>query len=125
MYIDVVTKEIDDARKTIKNLQPTIRAFVTNKDFPLEERYRVWSEYAEKESQCYIVGGLIGEYLGEMCAYAYIDRYSTIGYDDLVTMISDDFSKLEEDEVHICFESVEQLKEELIKTNYGSCEIDW
>lgn len=125
MYIDVVTKEIDDARALIKNTQPTIRSFVTNKDFPLDERYRVWSEYVEKTTDTWIAKGIIGEYLGDKCADGDIDKYKLVDYDDILNYFSYDVEQLEENEEHSYFGSLEELKELLIEENFGSCEIDW
>ncbi len=117
MYIDVVTKEIDDARKTIKNLQHSIRAFVTNKDFPLEERFRVWSEYADKEHIDMPDNrhGIINDYVDEQVGDAIYAKYETIEWDRLLYHIVN-MDKLA---------TKEEVMELLIETNLGSVHIDW
>lgn len=134
MYIDVVTKEIDDARQTIKNLQPTIRAFVTNKDFPLKERFRVWEDYCEKNKQTWIAGskyGKIAEFINNYSEDNYYEKNSTIDYECLINSVIDEIEDAqhidadEHDLEDLIFPSVDELKELLIETNFGQCKIDW
>lgn len=130
MYIDVVTKEIDDARQTIKNLQPTIRAFVTNKDFPLEERFRVWKDYAEKVEHDCIIGGEV-KVLGQMVEdqfppYRFEDRHKEYDWCYFFYTVVDAFhEKWGNKDIINYVSSVDEFKEVLIETNFGSFYMDW
>lgn len=128
MYIDVVTKEIDEAKALIKNVQPTIRSFVTNKDFSLEERYRVWSEYAEKKIEPYLPGeeyGKISEFIKEGTSDGDFNKYETVDHEWLVDYVEENLEWWIEEEYELFFNSVDELKELLIETNFGSCCIYW
>jgi len=134
MYIDVVTKEIDDAKIVIKNAQPAIRAFVTNKDFPLEERFRVWSQYAEKNKQGWIIGSEYGKIAEFTTSYAednYYEKHSTIDYECLINSAISEIEEAhsidadEYDLEELIFSSIDELKELIIETNFGQCVIDW
>lgn len=118
MYIDVVTKEIDDARQTIKNLQPTIRAFVTNKDFPLEERFRVWESYCDKDNSD--IPNSIADKISESWALSYLFNIRDLHYSELIETHTGYSTPAELEAIIEAFGSYDELRELLIQTNFGS-----
>jgi hypothetical protein len=134
MRIDSVTKEIDDARYTIESAQPAIREFVTNKDFPLKERFRIWEDYCKKNEEGWIIGSEYGKIAEFIRAYAednYYEKNSTIDYECLINSAISEIEEAhsidadEYDLEELIFPSIDELKELIIETNFGECVIDW
>lgn len=101
-----------------KKVQPALRQYVTDKSFSLDERFLIWEAYCDKEHRDYGLArgqfGIIGD-LVRACKPDDYQRYCTYTWQDFL-------SYAEDDEVGI---TVEQFKEMLIETNFGSFVMDW
>lgn len=101
-----------------KKVQPTLRQYVTDKSFPLDERFLVWEAYCDKEHRDCAPArgefGIVGNLVCDCIPYDY-ERYRTYGWEDFIEYAEDD-------EVGM---TVEQFKEILIETNFGSFVMDW
>jgi len=101
-----------------KKVQPTLREYVTDKSIPLDERFPIWTAYCNKEERSFIVArgdfGIIGDLVRDCEPYDY-ERGCTYTWEDFLEYAIDE-------EIDI---PVEQFKEMLIETNFGSFEMDW
>jgi len=103
-----------------KRVQATLRRYVTDKSLPLDERFHVWSIYCDKECRDSVLArgdfGIIGDMVRDCKPYDY-DRYRTYTWEDFLECIQD-----EPEEFGV---TVEQFKELLMETNFGSFVMDW
>lgn len=130
--IDVI-KQLDYNKKFLheKDVQEELRAFVTNKNNPLDERFRVWSEHCDKKEERWIIHkgqyGVIGQMVDTNWPMEY-DKYRVYTFDDFIEYV-EDYHEDEEDEYNkpdgFKIPSNDELKEMLIKTNFGSFTMDW
>jgi hypothetical protein len=113
-----LVRALEDNARFQKESQPKLREFVTDKSVPLDERFRVWSTWCEKKDDGWIPArgdfGIIGNLVRDGIPYDY-DRHRVYTWEDFL-------SYAEDDEVSM---SVEQFKELLIETNFGSFTMDW
>lgn len=111
-----------------KYTQEILRKFVTNKNNPLDERFRVWSNYCSKEEKGFLIHkgefGVIGEMVDECWPYEY-DRYRTYDYEDFLFHVEDHNNYPDDNPIEIKIPTVNEFKELLIQTNFGSFVYDW
>ena len=103
-----------------KKVQPTLRQYVTDKSFPLMIRFQVWETYCDKEHRDWALArgefGIIGDMVSDCRPYDN-DRYRTYTWRDFLGYIEN-----EPEEFGV---TVEQFKELLLETNFGSFVMDW
>jgi hypothetical protein len=132
--VDIIVKQLDANKKFHKEVQKELREFVLNKKNPLEERFRVWKEYCKKIDAPWIIHkgeyGIIGEMV-DACYPCEYDRYREYDYEDFLSWIADANEDEYESELwketmkNTELPSVNQFKEMLIVTNFGSFNMDW
>lgn len=115
--INEIIKKLDDNAKFVADLQKALRSYVTNKELPLEERFRVWEKYCEKEEHPWIIESGI---LREMIKGEDLNRYQEYDYEYFLDSF-DYFS----DKHNNKYGSYEDFKEYLIEENFGSFVMDW
>jgi hypothetical protein len=105
--------------------QPILRQYVADKSFPLEERFEVWSQYCKKEEYgCIIHKGEFG-WIGGMvddCWPDYYERYREYDWEFFLDAMQDDYYREDKNCPQI---TVDEFKEMLIETNFGSFINDW
>lgn len=130
--IDIV-KQLDYNKKFLheRDVQDELRVFVTNKNNPLDERFRVWSEHCDKKEEQWVIHkgqyGVIGQMV-DTCWPIEYDKYRIYTFDDFIGYVKDYYED-GEDEYNkpngFKIPSVDELKETLIETNFGSFVMDW
>jgi hypothetical protein len=125
-------KEIDIIKENLhsKQTQSDLRKFVLNKSNPLEERFRVWSEHCDKKEEPWVIHkgeyGIIGNMVDDCWPYDY-NKYVAYDFNDFLDFVAeyhkdkDEYHKPEGFEIP----SVDEFKEMLIATNFGSFTMDW
>jgi len=101
-------------------VQLVLRRYVTDKSLPLDERFPIWELYCDKKDRDLILSkgefGIIGDMVRDRKPYDY-ERGRIYTWDDFLDYIQD-----EPEEFSV---TVEQFKEMLIETNFGSFVMDW
>jgi len=98
------------------NAQPVLRQYVTDKSFPLAERFQVWVAHCDKEQRdCVLARGDFG-IIGDLV------RDNADDYERYRTYTWEDFLEYADDSEYM---PVEQMMEVLIETNFGSFVMDW
>lgn len=130
--IDVI-KQLDCNKKFLheKDIQEELRIFVTNKNNPLDERFRVWSEHCDKKEEQWVIHkgqyGVIG-HMVDTCWPIEYDKDRIYTFDDFIGYV-EDYYEDGEDEYNkpdgFKIPSVDELKEMIIETNFGSFVMDW
>lgn len=103
--------------------QPALRRYVMDKSFPLEERFLIWANHCKKNEGGWYPDasefGIIGKMVNACDPMDY-DRYATYDWDWFLDYIQDD-----EDLATKYGVTVDEFKEQLIETNFGSFVMDW
>jgi len=103
--------------------QPALRRYVTDKSFPLEERFPVWVNHCKKEEGGWCPGsnefGPIGKMVND-CEPTDYDRYAVYDWDFFLDAIQEDEDLQSKYKI-----TVDEFKEQLIDTNFGSFIMDW
>lgn len=106
-----------------KESQFALRGYVTDRTFPLNARFLVWSEYCVKKESGDSPGsnefGIIGKMVNDREPIDY-DRYAVYDWDWFLDQIQED-----EDLATKYGVTVDEFKEQLIETNFGSFVMDW
>lgn len=115
---------LDNNRQFKKNIQGTLRDYVTDKTYPLEDRFEVWSKYCEKDHKTWIVSedqfGYVGKHVNKYKREnVFYQRYKKYTYLDYLDMYCD------EEDNGSGVKSFEDLQENLIETNFGYFILDW
>lgn len=99
------------AKNVIENQQGELREYCVDSTYPLENRWELWREYAEKEH----LPGMLHLSVVDIRALIKSSRKKnqTIVHDELLTFV----------EPHT--EIITKVKEELINKNIGSFEYTW
>lgn len=117
--INYIVEILKGAATFQKQKQPTLRQYVTDKSFPLDERFQVWVAYCDKEYHGCVIHkgefGLIGAMVDDCWPTDY-ERYCTYTWEGFLDWIKD------EPDVYL---NEEKFKEMLIETNFGSFVMDW
>jgi hypothetical protein len=104
--------------------QDRLRAYVTNKDYPLDDRFEVWADWCEKEHHDWLIHEadvpLFGAVVENDDTPSYPDRYVVYSWEDFLEMFQDDVELCEAYKV-----SIDDVKEMLIKTNFKGYTHDW
>jgi len=129
-------EQFDDYYEVLnrKETQQSLKEFVLNKENPLKERFRVWEEYCKKIDDPWIIHsgeyGIIGEMI-DKCYPCEYDRHREYNYEVFLSWIVDANEDEYESELwketmkNTELPSVDQFKEMLIQTNFGSFNMDW
>ena len=100
-----------------------LRQYVTDKSLPLAERFDVWSKWCKKEEHGWIINedqaGLFGKVVDD--GSLSFDRYREYDWEYFLTRFKDNYSKLQERHGV----TLDDVKEALIETNFGSFMMDW
>jgi hypothetical protein len=111
--VDSIVYTLKANERFLSQVQQTLRQYVTDKSFPIEDRFRVWSKYCEKEHETWVIHrgefGIIGDMVADCEPYEYI-RGKTYTWDWFYDNIDSD---------------VKDFEETLIETNFGSFVNDW
>lgn len=135
VLIDDICFIIDGDRKFYQDSQQRLRKYVTDKKYPLEDRFRIWSEYCEKEHQRWIINesefGCLGKIIDDQALFADYwceNRYRTYTWQNFWEKIQEYFTgdKWAKNEDALQYvSSLEEFQETLINTNFGSFVYDW
>src|SRR5208337_2143468 len=112
-------------REYAKVMQPVLRRFVTNRDFPLASRFQVWSMFCIKEERAFVIGsgefGFVGNMVRNLIPNDY-DRYRTYTWEDFLGYVEDELEDTDSGEWVLLGVTVtlDVFKESLIETNFGS-----
>ena len=125
--IHVLLGGIRSLRKNLQeNLaaaQSSLRDYVLNKDFPLEDRFEVWAEFCDKTHHSCVIHASDVELIGEMvedCEPIDYDRGVVYTWDHFYDALEEDGDRREKYAV-----TMEEVQELLIETNFGSFTNDW
>lgn len=131
--IESITNQIDDIEKLKSDSQKLFREYVTNKIFPLDDRFQIWKKYCEKEEHdCCIYEseyGAIGKLAEDYNNKGYLNRGRKYDYEWLLGWASDyirydcDYNKVPDSERY--FANIDEFTEQLIEYNFGSFTYDW
>lgn len=103
--------------------QTALRWYVTDRTFPLEDRFVVWANHCKKVEGGWYPGanefGIIGKMVND-CKPMDYDRYAVYNWNWFLDQIQDD-----EDLAAKYGVTVDEFKEQLIETNFGSFVMDW
>lgn len=123
---DLITR-LNDCKKFITGAQPELRKIVTNKNKPLKERFKIWVEHCVKKEEPWVIHknqyGTIGEMVDSGWPGDY-DKYHVYTWEDFLRYVEniDEYDDLPST---INKPSIEEFKEMLIETNFGSFTMDW
>ena len=117
-----------DYQTLLVDSQADLRGYVTNKSFPLEDRFEVWAEWCEKEHHdCQInevdvplFGAVVTEDIESIEFGCHPDRGCTYDWNHFLEGFEEDPDCRERFKV-----TVDDVKEMLIKTNFGGYTYDW
>ena len=120
---DAIVATLQAQKIFYRDCQPSLRRYVTDKSHPLDERFAVWSEHCKKEEDgcCPSAGefGVIGDMFTACDPYDY-DRYAMYDWDYFLDTIQDDENLQAKYNI-----TVDEFKEQLMETNFGSFLMDW
>ncbi len=121
--VEAIVKTIEGQKRFAQDMQPTLKKYVRDKSFPLASRFAVWSAYCDKQVGGWCPGtnefGIIGKMVNACDPMDY-DRYATYSWDWFLDAITEDDELREKYGV-----TVDEFKEQLIETNFGSFDMDW
>lgn len=110
----------------IEDAQEPLRAFVTDKEFPLEHRFEAWAEWCDKthhghinEADVPLIGKMVDD--GEPFHYVNNEEHDWLFFLEI-------FSADDNEAREICKRysvTIEDVKELLIEQNFGSFRMDW
>ena len=136
MMIHSLTQEIKETveamashRAYAKVMQPVLRRFVIDRDFPLVSRFQVWSMFCIKEERAFVIGadefGIVGNMVRNLIPNDY-DRYRTYTWEDFLGYVEDELEDGEDEWIMLgTVVTLDRFKEELMETNFGSFYNDW
>ena len=105
-------------REAEETAAPLLHQYVTDKSYPLDERFDVWKKWCKKIDHPWVINetkaGVIGK-LVENRTFEF-DRYRLYGWQDILDMCECETA---------AGLTYEQMKEALIETNFGSFYMDW
>lgn len=118
---EAIVATLQEQRRFEEAAQPALRRYVTDKSFPLEDRFAMWSQYCVKEGASWIPSsgdfGLVGDIVRDDPES--FSRYATYDWDDLLEL----YHGCELAEKYDVTE--DEFTELLIETNFGSFKMDW
>lgn len=135
--------QLQEAHVFIKNNQDKILEYIRNTSFSLEDRWKIWMDLVEKSKNSYIVdpGESEGPIMTELMNYINendFDRHLVIDYEFLLNIHenrlcdeaydndSNFYTNVEYDQRKEHFKvQLDELKEEILISNFGSYSIDW
>ena len=119
--LDGLKTEYDNYRK---RAQTNLRAYVTDKSYPLDERFEVWTKWCKKKVHDWVIGAeevpLFGKVVEDHGCDLF-DRYVDYGWRHFLHLFKDTYDTLQEK--HDV--TMDDVKEALIETNFGSFTMDW
>lgn len=102
--------------------QETLRNYVTCPEYPLEERFEVWSKWCKKVDHPWVINeqkaGVFGKAVEDR-AYDF-DRYRKYDWEDMLDLFVEGWLMRKQFDM-----TEEEVKEALIDTNFGSFYMDW
>jgi hypothetical protein len=119
--------QLNSYKKMIKEAQPKLRKIVTNKNEPLKERFKIWAEHCIKKDEPWLIHktqyGIIGEMV-DSCWPGDYNKYRVYTWEDFLHYIEyiDEYDELPSTINKL---SIDEFKEMLIETNFGSFTMDW
>ncbi len=123
LIADAVVAILQSQKIFYQSCQPSLRRYVTDKSQPLDERFAVWSEHCKKEEGGYYPSagefGVMGDMVTACDPYDY-DRYAMYNWDYFLDTLQDDEKLQTKYKI-----TVDEFKEQLIETNFGSFVMDW
>lgn len=106
--------------------QNKLRAYVTNKDFLLKDRFRVWIDFCDKKNHDRLDAGDVSPIGDWVEADFDIDKYqrgADYGWDHFLDLVEEHHSDPGDDWPEC--PTVDEFKELLIAENFGSMCYDW
>lgn len=132
--INSLIKKLEDAEilKNSESTQKQLREFVVNRIFPLKDRFDTWCKFCNKQEKSWVIHkgqyGIIGNMVDSCLPYEY-DRYKKYTWKDFLRFVKDYNEHKNEDWCNHPKEfkipSVDDFREILIDTNFGSFVMDW
>ncbi len=132
--VSVITKKIDELEDFIISSQETLREFVTDKTYGLDVRFDIWKNYCNKEHSEWVIDetefGLIGTWVQHLVAcYDYYEKGRTFDWEYFLGWVEENLYDekwgTNREEMLKDISSVDDFKEILIQTNFGSFINDW
>lgn len=132
--IEEAVAQIESNRIWLESMQPELRNYVTNKNIPLHKRFAVWSKHCKKSDDNWILHegqfGSVGKYVDDNPDE--FSRYADYDWEYFLDRFEDGFADLRADptnkwrlKVENYVGSLDEFKEQLIETNFGSFTYDW
>jgi len=122
-HINILTDLKTRLETAEKVAAPLLRQYVTDKSFPIDERFDVWKKWCKKKVHGWSICGtevpLFGQ-LVEDCTFDF-DRYVDYDWKYFFERFEDTYWKLQE-KYDV---TMDDVKEALIETNFGSFTHDW
>jgi len=130
--IESLVQSLEDAErlKNSKTTQEKLRKFVIDTSTPLDRRFKIWSRFCNKKEENWIIHkgeyGIIGHMVDQCWPMDY-DRYREYTFEDFLRFVEDynDDKESYDQMVGVHVPPVDQFKEMLIESNFGSFTMDW
>jgi len=127
--------EIEELHADIDQLKNEQKALVLKvvadpKRYTLDQRFEVWSKYAAKKQEPWVIHAdkypIIGQMVDDDFPHEYY-KYKTYGWRWFLEIAIDDkdFPNSKQGARFSTQESIDALKEEMMTLNFGSFEMDW
>ncbi len=131
--------EIEKLQKEIEPLQArqqelAIAVVADTRTYSLDKRFRVWSKYVIKKEKSWIIDAteypIIGKMVDDCYPYDY-DRYRTYDWQWFLDTAVDIFEEYQDPACRdpkarfTTQESIDAIKEEMMRLNFGSFMMDW
>jgi hypothetical protein len=106
--------------------QEPLRDYVTNTSFPIDDRFEVWSEWCDKRDHGCVIHEADVPLIGKMvddCEPNDYERYADYSWEHFLAAFTD---KYDGDKMRERYGvTVDDVKELLIRENFGSYTHDW
>lgn len=108
--------------------QEKLRAYVTNKDFPLEERFQIWIDFCDKKYHDRLDAGdisPIGDWVEADLESGFYQRGADYGWDHFLDLVEGHHQAPEFSQIGKKCPTADEFKEFLIAENFGSMCYNW
>lgn len=129
--IQIMCSNLDSLKKAFaaakQTAQAPLQVFVTNKEYPLDDRFEVWSEWCIKKYHPWIIHEADVPFFGKLVDDEVIfdpDRGTEFDWLYFLELFSEDTNEARE----LCEQysvTPDEVKELLIEINFGSFRMDW
>lgn len=134
--------EIEELQTDIDQLKNEQQALVLKvvadtKGYTVDQRFEVWSKYATKKEEPWVIHAAQYPIIGKMvddCHPCDYDKYQEYSWEFFLEVAIDNLEESQDPEfrdsgwfkpMFTTQESIDALKEEMMKLNFGSFKMDW